>query len=58
MPLSQKSCWISQLKDWATMSEKEKSTLRAVAAVGQQECKGYLDCVNFYDNCRRSMFVM
>jgi len=40
------------------MSEKEKSTLRAVAAVGQQECKGYLDCVNFYDNCRRSMFVM
>jgi hypothetical protein len=42
-------------KDWATMSGEEKSTFRAVAAVGQQECKGYLDCVNFYDNCHGSM---
>ena len=42
-------------KTWETMSDAEKSTLRAICAVGEQECYGYLDCVNFYDNCHGSM---
>jgi hypothetical protein len=41
-------------QSWAEMGAKEKSTFRAVAAVGAQECLGYLDSVNFYDNCHGS----
>jgi hypothetical protein len=42
-------------KTWATMSDAEKSTLRAICAVGEQECMGDLDAVNSYDNCHGSM---
>jgi hypothetical protein len=42
-------------KDWEAMSDPEKSNLRVICAVGEQECKGYLDAVNFYDNCHGSM---
>lgn len=40
--------------DWAKMDETQKSTFRAIGGVGSVECQGYLDSVNFYDNCHGS----
>jgi hypothetical protein len=39
---------------WEDMDESQKSTFRAIAAVGSVECQGFLDSVNFYDNCHGS----
>ena len=36
---------------WAKVTNpKTKSTFRVVRAVSEQECKGYLDCINAYDD--------
>jgi hypothetical protein len=44
-------------KDWdaSDLSVAERSTFRVVAGVSEQECRGYLDSVNFYDNCLGSI---
>lgn len=41
-------------KDWNDLEKSERSFFRAVAAVGSVECRGFLDSVNFYDNCHGS----
>jgi hypothetical protein len=41
-------------KEWKDLEDSEKSFFRAVAAVGSVECRGFLDSVNFYDNCHGS----
>jgi hypothetical protein len=59
---SQGQCWgEAQLSpivltgtDWGEMDEPHKSTFRAIGGVGSVECQGYLDSLNFYDNCHGS----
>jgi hypothetical protein len=42
-------------REWEDLTQEEKSTFRTVAGVAEQECRGYLDSVNFYDNCLGSI---
>ncbi len=42
-------------KEWSDLDGKEASVFRTVAAVAEQECYGFFDAVNFYDNCLGSI---
>ncbi len=41
-------------KEWEDLEGHQKSAFLAVGAVGSVECRGFLDSVNFFDNCHGS----